>query len=666
MTPALDSPALHRARRLVLLLAGACGAVAGPAAHAESPGGHAAHTSDKGAPHAGAGSAADGASFHDALRARAHRDDPRPEAFQEDPAIIEALGHKDDGDRKHAAPAPVAEGAQPAHGSAPAHAPAHAPAQAPAHAPAQAPRGSRARRTIIVVDDSGSMRKNDPTRLAEAAARLYLELQRPGDQLGLLAFSGPSKLLVPLGPAEAVGSSFRSRLAQLSRGGAITDVGRALDEALVALGPGSPQYEDTVLLLTDGQVDLGPRRVTELPAELRRITDSTALAYKKRHVAIHAVAFSPEADRELLSRLAALTRGEFRFTADAHRLHAAFSELFITATGAETLPLERGAFLMDESVKGTSLVLSKSAKGESTKLIGPDEEALQPGEARPGVTWSTSPGYDLVRLERPEPGEWRVEEPEGASGAMAIVDHSSLQIVVEITPERSTVDDAVTIAAELIEEGQRLSSFARLKSMVLEARVSSPSGKAQLVKLAPVPGKAGRFEAQLEQQEPGYHAVVLTVSSDRVQREKRDSFVVLPRCFTPRVIQDPSLLVLLERDRLCLPPEALQAEFRRELEGAAHPEPWQPMALMADGRTGAEVRPLAHGERGTVRVRVKVTLAEGASYSTDALVANLPEAKGEPLVPAVARRLAMINGPLAVLAGIWLVARRLKKRRASA
>ncbi|MAB90498.1 MAG: hypothetical protein CMJ90_13710 [Planctomycetes bacterium] len=133
---------------------------------------------------------------------------------------------------------------------------------------------------LVCLDVSRSMLARDlmPSRL-ERARREIRELAEGarGDRFGLVAFAGSPRLMAPL-TRDADSFTEIVDLADplsVSRGG--TDLGAALEAALVALGDAKGEHE-VVLLLTDGE---------DLQGRGRRM----AAACKARGITVHCVGF---------------------------------------------------------------------------------------------------------------------------------------------------------------------------------------------------------------------------------------------------------------------------------------------------------------------------------------------------------------------------------------
>lgn len=284
-------------------------------------------------------------------------------------------------------------------------------------------------RAVILFDNSGSMRQNDPQRLSHLAAQLFLDLAQPDDQIGLVAFSDDGTPLVPLTALSSLGARqiFVKQLRSLRFDGQTTDLGAALRAGLDSF-PEQPsgQSRDLVLLLTDGKLDLGPQRRAAEPLAREYIMETLFPQYRQRGIALYTIAFTEAADHALLEEMAQTVGGAFRFIPNAQMLHKAFSDLFVVAKEAESIPMQNGAVLMDSSIQEASLVLAKPNPQEPVGLVTPQQKRLDATHVQPGVTWNTTSSYDMVRLTQPAPGKWQVERASDGGDDVAIIDRKSV------------------------------------------------------------------------------------------------------------------------------------------------------------------------------------------------------------------------------------------------
>ena len=408
-------------------------------------------------------------------------------------------------------------------------------------------------RAVILFDNSGSMRKNDPDRLSHTAAQLFLDLAQSHDQVALVAFSDTGASLLPLTRIDSpkVRQLFREQLRTLRFNGRTTDLGTALEVGLWSLPERQEgSSRDVVLLLTDGKLDLGQYRRAAEPLALEYIRETLLPQYRARGVTLYTIAFTEAADRMLLQEMAQETAGEFRFIPNGQILHTAFSELFIAATQAESIPMQDGAVQMDASINAASLVLSKRQAQEQLGLVTPQQQRLTAGSTPPGVQWHTTPAYDMIHLNNPEPGTWQVERPSGPSEDLAIIADSTLRLEVELDPGFLEISEAFTIRARLLENDQPLRDAQRLYGLVITAVLTASHGHSATLPLIPQePGTfAGTYTAPTE---PGTYQLLVTATSPSMRRQRSLSVRLYPHCLQPAILAEPPVTVQLALQETC-------------------------------------------------------------------------------------------------------------------
>lgn len=168
-----------------------------------------------------------------------------------------------------------------------------------------------ARDVILVLDNSGSMRRNDPARLAGPAVMEFIQGQPPDTRVGILLFTSDPDLVMPLMPAEVAADGAAQRaLRQFNYQGQWTQTAGAVERALYELRTeGRPEASRAIVLMTDGILDTGePRRDADFNRWLR--TELAQQAARDK-VGIFGIAFTERADYHLLQSLASATGGEY-------------------------------------------------------------------------------------------------------------------------------------------------------------------------------------------------------------------------------------------------------------------------------------------------------------------------------------------------------------------
>ncbi len=167
------------------------------------------------------------------------------------------------------------------------------------------------RDVILVLDNSGSMRKNDPQRLAPSAVAQFIQRQSPDTRVGVVLFGEQAELVTPLTAVDA-GSydDFRRATDKLDYSGRWTQTAGAVERALYELRlNGRPGALRAVVVMTDGLIDTGDKRKDEeLSAWLRGSLAPQAAA---DGIQIYGLAFTERADFLLLQSLASATGGQY-------------------------------------------------------------------------------------------------------------------------------------------------------------------------------------------------------------------------------------------------------------------------------------------------------------------------------------------------------------------
>lgn len=384
-------------------------------------------------------------------------------------------------------------------------------------------------RTVILLDESGSMKKNDPDRLSLDATRLFTELGLEQDQIAVVAFADRPRVLVPMSPARAPATkkAVRRALDRLKFDGRTTDIESGLMAALDLLEPAKEGTRDSVVVLTDGKVDLGPSSEAAVRASLERMRVKVAPLIAERGARAYTIAFTEEADQTLMRGLARATRGEYRYLPHAAALAGAFAEMFTSAGDLETLPMRDGAFITDPNIEQTSLVLSKTAPGDTNTLRTPNDVLVTKDSKQKGVEWASSEAYDHITLTQPQAGPWAVDTPPGAAAPVAMITASELEFVASVAPDAPVEGQALVVRAELRRGGAISNSFELHDGLTVSAHVAPDNDKERTVQLERV--RDGGYEARVEGLVTGRVAIYVRAQSPSIEREKRILLDVGPK-----------------------------------------------------------------------------------------------------------------------------------------
>lgn len=260
----------------------------------------------------------------------------------------------------------------------------------------------------VIIDVSGSMRVNDPEQLAAEALELLVALIPSGARAGIWTFG--ERVANPLPPA-GVNQEWRQRMRALTP--LLVDYQQFTDIES-AIRQGAPLDTDTrqihLLLLTDGMIDLPAWRGSKPAidqASRTALLDEYAPLLAEQDVVVHGIAFSDDADFDLVERLAQLTGGLSASVAEAEALLGAFLDMVDRIYPSDRAPVTDQRFVIEPGLSDFTALLFRGE--EEPVLIAPGGERYSADAIPEGVQWRREPHYDLVEVPDPQAGQWRLE-----------------------------------------------------------------------------------------------------------------------------------------------------------------------------------------------------------------------------------------------------------------
>lgn len=379
----------------------------------------------------------------------------------------------------------------------------------------------------VLIDVSGSMKRNDPNNLRAPALELLLRLFPAGSRAGVWTFGSGVAALAPHQPvADQWRSNARGRIGKITSTDLYTDIPAALARATYDLDRLDPNYRPSVILLTDGMVDIA-KSPAENAAARQRLLDELLPRLRRAGVTVHTVALSSFADRELMERLAADTAGLFAVAETAEQLNRVFLQALDAAAPTEQLPLKDNRFTVDSAIdEFTALVFHSGTR--PVALITPNGETHRFTAPGKGVKWLQGKGYDLITVAKPAPGEWRIDADLEHGSRVTIV--SNLSLSASRLPDGLFAGAPTGVVAALKEQDEILKRPDLLKLVTFRVDVQRRADDKQwtldLSAGQPVPAD-GYYRGDLVMlQEPGIYDLSVTADGKTFQRSRRQTVVV--------------------------------------------------------------------------------------------------------------------------------------------
>jgi len=304
----------------------------------------------------------------------------------------------------------------------------------------------------IMVDVSGSMKWNDPQNLRAPALRLVTSLLPKGTQAGVWTFGKYVNMLVPLGEVDDAWKERASQAAsELHSYGLFTNIADTLDKATWDWKETDDHVQRSVILLTDGLVDIS-KDAAEDERSRSRILDDILPRIKRAGGTVYTIALSGEADEILMRQLSAATNGWYEKADTAEALERIFFRMFEKAANPDTLPLVDNNVLVDESIEELTLLVFRKDDSSQSQIISPDGQTFDESSAPENVKWHHEDRYDLITITKPMSGTWHVNADVDPDNRVMVV--TDLRMITTTLPNNISLGDDYTLYVSLTQENK--------------------------------------------------------------------------------------------------------------------------------------------------------------------------------------------------------------------
>lgn len=308
----------------------------------------------------------------------------------------------------------------------------------------------------VLIDVSGSMKKNDPNNLRAPALRMLVGLMPEGTRAGVWTFGRYVNMQVKL---DAVNKQWKNNAmaeaAKIHSRGLYTNIEEALKHASEGWVNPDPRFKRHIILLTDGVVDISKdKRLNE--QSRRRLLNDILPKIEQADASIHTIALSKNVDTDLLNALSGATKGAFEQVDSAEQLQRVFLKLFEKSVSTDTLPIEDNKFTVDKHIEDITVLVFLAKDSPATQLLSPDGKPWS-GQSHPeNVSWHHEDGYDLVTIKKPEAGQWSLQAKVDPDNRVMIV--SNIRLKVDKLPNTLMLGDKFDVRARLLEEGKTVTN----------------------------------------------------------------------------------------------------------------------------------------------------------------------------------------------------------------
>ncbi len=395
----------------------------------------------------------------------------------------------------------------------------------------------------LLIDISGSMKQSDPDKLRAPALELIVRLLPDGARAGVWIFGETVQQIVP---HQVVDGAWRERaldaVARIDNSGQRTNIPAALAAATYDLSSMDPTYRSSIVLLTDGKVDISASPMANATAA-RHVLATTAPALGATGIPVHTIALSDEADWTFLRALASSTAG----IAEKARTAAQLTEIFVQSlemvAPTARVPVVGNIFLIDESVDEFTALVFLQESGAAVELTSPGGTVYRPAQTQDGVDWFKSSQFALVTVTAPERGAWTLSAPEGARSRVSVI--SELKLEVDPLPNSLPAGRITELGIRLRDGDGVITRPELLQLFALSVKITGPDNYEDLIDVSagyPVPA-TGEYRISMPAFERGgRYQVLVQVRGETLQRELPLYVEVIAQEAAPAISTRPPLV----------------------------------------------------------------------------------------------------------------------------
>jgi len=328
----------------------------------------------------------------------------------------------------------------------------------------------------MLIDISGSMKKNDPSNLRIPAVNLLTELIPDGDKAGVWTFGQwVNNLIQHKVVDDAWRLSAKSQANKINSVALYTNIGAVLEKSSDDFYQSKKDFSNThFILLTDGMVDID-RDPVKNAVERDRVLTNILKKFADKGAKIHAISLSKNADKSLMDKLAIQTGGQSAVAETPEDLTRIFLQALDQAVPSEQVPIEGNEFVIDSSIEEFTALIFRGDGTVPTEILSPDETRYQYSSHGDDVKWYQDQGYDLITVKRPLEGTWYIKADVQPSSRVTVV--SNLQLQVSKLPVNFFAGENLDINVSFKEDGNLVTNADFLSLLTVDLELKTENNK---------------------------------------------------------------------------------------------------------------------------------------------------------------------------------------------
>lgn len=394
---------------------------------------------------------------------------------------------------------------------------------------------------VLVLDASGSMLLTDPQQLRLQGAKLFTQFLTKEDRLAVVGFSREATVYRALEPFSPDQNEIVAKVInEIGSLGEYTDILAGIKSAKSLLDSSARQNARRIIVvLSDGKMEPDPGVGTS-ESRTSELVSTVLPELKASETKVYTLAFSDQADSALLAEMAGATDGLNWFTTTSDKIHESFANLFLVVKKPQVVPLTSKGFKMDAEIDEATFYINKEDAPE-VQIVSPEDETITSTTTRPGLRWFSGQKFEVVTIENPAPGDWKVKGVTSTDGFATVL--TDLKLIAE-WPSTLRVDEPTILEARLF-DAQKPIALPEMSGVVKFGYQITPTDKISepIIREALIDdGTTGdRVEGdgvlshEVSLKDPGEYVLTVVAKGPTFQRTQQIPFRVKPKLITLRV-----------------------------------------------------------------------------------------------------------------------------------
>ena len=422
--------------------------------------------------------------------------------------------------------------------------------------------GKEANKTLnvrILVDVSKNMATSDIEGFRQSSIGLFSKLLPNGAHTGIWIFDDRVTELMPL---SKVSDGWRAKalesVKKIHAKGETSHLEKALAVSTLDWVAPDNTAKRHVVVLTDGQVSVGNRKKSSL-ASKDRIQNIQLERLKTLGVYVHVIAFSDDADKALLEKLAVDTKGWYDWVKTPAQLDRALLRVNKRLVQKNSIPIVANKFVIDEAVKQFTAVVFRKKGFGGTQLDDPEGMDFGRDNKPKGVDWHREKRYDIVTVTSPMEGDWRLIAPSSPDNEIFIT--TKLQMAVDQLPKVIISGDNSRIKMLLADKGKLVTNSNFLDVVKATIELKDKRGGKTVIDMEQDMIAGGYFFADIGKElKEGAYEMLVRAKGNTFERTETMAIHVRPKLKEQTVEIKPEFRKVLTDAGIDVPEEVVDPE----------------------------------------------------------------------------------------------------------